>query len=98
MIVPLVPVSQRQTRLMVPTCGLPSMAQAVAVMIGGMKNGSVISTSSVRRYGVSVRATIQANSIASATAMRRLEQRDAERVEQDAEIRRARRRRYSRRD
>ena len=54
---------------MVPTWGFPITVQAVAVMTGGMKNGSAISTSSVRRYGVSVRATIQANSTASATAI-----------------------------
>ena len=69
MIVPFVPVSQRQTRLMVPTWGFPNTVQAVAVMTGGMKNGRAISTSSVRRPGVSVRATIQANSTASATAI-----------------------------
>jgi hypothetical protein len=52
---------------MVPTCALPSIAQAVAVRIGGMKKGSVISTSSTPRPGVSVRATIQASRIASAS-------------------------------
>ncbi len=62
---PSLPVSQRHTRLMVPTCALPSIAQAVAVRIGGMKNGSVISASSTPRPGVSVRATIQASRIAS---------------------------------
>ena len=44
---------------------LPSMPQAMAVRIGGMKNGSVISTSSAPRAGVSVRAQIQASSTAS---------------------------------
>ena len=58
------PVSHFQARLRAPTCGLPSMPQAMAVRIGGMKNGSVISTSRVRRAGVSVRATIQARKIA----------------------------------
>ncbi len=58
------PVAQRQTMLMTPTCGLASMPQAMAVRIGGMKNGSVISTSSVPRNGVSVRATIQARNTA----------------------------------
>jgi hypothetical protein len=43
------------------------MPQAVAVRIGGMKNGSVTSTSSVPRAGVSVRATIQASRMASAS-------------------------------
>ena len=62
------PVSQRQARLMVPTWALPSIAQAVAVRIGGMKKGRVISTSSTPRPGVSVRATIQASSTASASA------------------------------
>ena len=52
---------------MVPTWALPSMAQAVAVRIGGMKKGSVISTSSTPRPGVSVRATIQASRMASAS-------------------------------
>ena len=52
---------------MVPTWALPSMAQAVAVRIGGMKNGSVISASSTPRPGVSVRAMIQASSTASAS-------------------------------
>ncbi len=51
---------------MVPTWALPSIAQAVAVRIGGMKKGSVISTSSRPRAGVSVRATIQASRMASA--------------------------------
>ena len=50
-----------------PTCALPSIAQAVAVRIGGMKKGRVISTSSVPRPGVSVRATIQAMRMASAS-------------------------------
>ena len=58
------PVSHFQTRFSAPTCGLPSMPQAMAVRIGGMKNGSVISTSRVRRAGVSVRATIQARKMA----------------------------------
>ena len=52
---------------MVPTCALPSIAQAVAVRIGGMKKGRVISTSSTPRPGVSVRATIQASRMASAS-------------------------------
>ncbi len=50
-----------------PTCGLPSIAQAVAVRIGGMKKGSVIITSSAPRPGVSVRATIQASRMARTT-------------------------------
>ena len=41
------------------------MPQAIAVRIGGMKNGSVTSTSSAPRNGVSVRARIQASSTAS---------------------------------
>ena len=52
---------------MVPTWALPSIAQAVAVRIGGMKKGRVISTSSTPRPGVSVRATIQASRMASAS-------------------------------
>ena len=55
------PVSHCHAMLMTPTCLLPSMPQAIAVRIGGMKNGSVISTSSAPRAGVSVRATIQAS-------------------------------------
>ena len=43
------------------------MPQAIAVRIGGTKNGSVISTSSTPRYGVSVRAMIQASRIATAS-------------------------------
>ena len=43
------------------------MPQAIAVRIGGMKNGSVTSTSSEPRNGVSVRARIQARNTASAT-------------------------------
>src|SRR5262245_16110292 len=60
------PVSHFQTRLSTPTCGLPSMPQAIAVRIGGMKNGRVTSTSRVPRAGVSVRARMNA----SATARR----------------------------
>lgn len=41
------------------------MPQAIAVRIGGMKNGSVTRTSSVPRKGVSVRARIQASRTAS---------------------------------
>ena len=41
------------------------MPHAIAVRIGGMKNGSVISTSSCAAYGVSVRAMIQASMTAS---------------------------------
>ena len=59
------PVIQRHARLMVPTCVLPSIAHAVAVRIGGMKNGRVIRISSTPRPGVSVRATIHAIRIAS---------------------------------
>ena len=40
------------------------MPHAIAVKIGGMKNGSVISASSVPRAGVSVRARIQASKTA----------------------------------
>ena len=47
-----------------PTCGLPSIAQAMAVRMGGMKNGRVISTSSLLAQGVSVRAMIQARNTA----------------------------------
>ena len=43
------------------------MPQAIAVRIGGTKNGSVISTSSTPRYGVSVRAMIQASRMATAS-------------------------------
>ena len=58
------PVIAFQVWLISPTCGLPSMPQAIAVRIGGTKNGSVISTSSTPRCGVSVRAMIQASRIA----------------------------------
>ncbi len=50
-----------------PTCGLPSMPHAMAVRIGGMKNGNVTRTSSEPRNGVSVRARIQASRTARAT-------------------------------
>ena len=59
------PVIDFQSVLRRPTCGFPSMAQAMAVRMGGMKKGSEISTSSLPRQGVSVRATIQASRIAS---------------------------------
>ena len=51
-----------------PTCVLPNMPQAMAVRMGGMKNGRVMRTSSVPRAGVSVRATIHASSMASTMA------------------------------
>jgi len=59
------PVIHCHAMLMTPTCLLPSMPQAMAVRIGGMKKGRVISTSSVPRAGVSVRAQIHASSTAS---------------------------------
>jgi hypothetical protein len=61
------PVSARQALLMMPTCGLARMPQAIAVSTGGIKNGKVISTSSLPRHGVSVRAMIHASAIASST-------------------------------
>ena len=54
------PVSQRQARLMSADLRVASMPHAIAVRIGGTKNGSVISTSSAPRAGVSVRAMIHA--------------------------------------
>jgi hypothetical protein len=45
------------------------MPHAIAVRIGGTKNGSVISTSSAPRAGVLVRAMIHPNSTASASEM-----------------------------
>ena len=45
------------------------MPQAIAVRIGGMKNGRVIKTSSVPRNGVSVRAMIQASRTARTDGM-----------------------------
>jgi len=44
-----VPVAHCHAMLMTPTCLLPSIPQAIAVRIGGMKNGRVISTSSAPR-------------------------------------------------
>ena len=54
--------------LIVPALGLSSSIQAIASSRPGMKNGSVMSTSSVPRIGVSVRVTIQARLVASDTA------------------------------
>ena len=51
-----------------------------------MKNGSVISTSSVPRAGVSVRAMIQASRTARISDGIGLGQRDADRVEQNEQI------------
>jgi hypothetical protein len=45
------------------------MPHAMAVRIGGTKNGNVISTSSAPRAGVLVRAMIHPNSTASASAI-----------------------------
>ena len=69
-----------------PTWALPSIAQAVAVRIGGMKKGRVISTSSTPRPGVSVRATIQASRMASASGEHGLDQRDADGVGQHHQV------------
>ena len=51
-----------------------------------MKNGSVISTSSTPRPGVSVRATIQASRIGERQRQHGLDQRDADGVEQHQQV------------
>ena len=61
-----VPVAHWNSRLSAPCFSLPSMPHAIAVRIGGMKNGNVSSTSNWRRPGVSVRATTHAMKIAVA--------------------------------
>ena len=51
--------------LMRPFCGLPSISHEMPVNRSGVKNGTGISSSIVRRNGTLVRATAQANRSAS---------------------------------